>query len=170
MRVHPTRALLAAVMVGCLLTTGCAAGQEVLPAEPSLADIYRGNPDTILAEVETTGGMCAAGPCGATLTIHASGDYLYTGYGATDRGHFSRDDLAPLVKMLAASPVHTAKDEPFCASATDGDDVNLTYRLPDDDTARTVSSCDYDFTQDALAEALGRLHASAGEAAAATPQ
>lgn len=153
-----------AVALGGLLTSGCAAGQADPVPEPAIADIFRGDPDTVLAEVETAGGMCANGPCGAALTIHRTGKYRYTGYDTTGRGQFSDTEMNPLLKALAAGATHTPKAQPGCASAVDGSDLNLTYRLSDD-TIRTASSCDYDFTQDPLAHTLTRLHAAAAEEA-----
>lgn len=166
------QAVALSVVVAVAVVSGCAAKETTqvarpAVAQPSLAEQFDVPEDAALARMETSGGMCANGPCGGVLTVRLDGTYTYAAYGDTLDGvlggALTVEDFDRLSRTLTGPPVvHDRKAEAWCASYADGTDLTLTYREfdaeRDGSRLRTVSSCEYDFTGDPMAEALLLVH------------
>ncbi|MCI0582908.1 MAG: hypothetical protein L0227_08435 [Chloroflexi bacterium] len=142
----------AASVLGALLLATVAAGCAFLPGGPtsspaaspvaSPAPSQSAAPPGPLVSVETRGGMCLGGTCGAIVILDTDGTVRTAAKPPAKLGTVSAEDLAGLTAVIAATDFAAIRAKPFtgtCPVAYDGQEV--VYEFTTSDGIERIESC-----------------------------
>lgn len=143
--------------VAALLLTGCGnvvvpqaksaritTGVAIVEAYPTPAASHTPTeraPDDFKVQRRTWGGMCAGGPCGSTLMVFASGQWVLSSEGKITTGTLPREQVVALTVAVRTTQLHRATGNTDCAAAHDGMSVAYTWTVAG--TSGTASSCEH---------------------------
>jgi hypothetical protein len=151
-----------ALLAFVLITTGCTA--EVPTPSPTPSPV----PSGVLLTVETRGGMCAEGPCGASVFVERDGRVHQAAKPPNDLGVVSEAELAALDEQIRTTDFAELRSHPFtgtCPTAYDGQEMVFEFGAPGG--IERVASCEVEIDYDAplfaaVSNALGPFMAFPG--------
>jgi hypothetical protein len=128
------------VLAAAVLSVGVAAcGGSAAPRIPDAAGV--------LVTVETTGGECPDGPCGARYVIHRDGRVARSGTSGEASRQLPPDVIARIASLAAVADWDEVRSKPFtgqCPTAYDGQELSYTFETSVGPVA--VRSCGSDLS------------------------
>jgi hypothetical protein len=127
--------LLAVALCVAACTSGGSAPASAAASTPASA-APRTPPATAagpLLTVETRGGLCAAGPCGTTVTLERDGRVHVAAKPPNDLGTVAPAALAALDAAIRAADFTPIRSHPFtgqCPTAVDGQEIVFEFGAP----------------------------------------
>jgi len=133
--------LLATVAAGCAFLPGPTATPAASPAS-SPAPSPSAAPPGPLVSVETRGGMCLGGTCGAIVVLGTDGHVRTAAKPPNELGTVAAEDLAGLAALIEATDFAAIRARPFtgtCPVAYDGQEV--VYEFTTSEGVERIESC-----------------------------